>query len=956
MKKTIYILFALLLGLASSCVEELTPNELLPKASETGLVAVTMQLTIPQVELLAGTKANTFSHDPQIEDIRVAVFGTSGYPQAYTLAEPCDADGNLTSDAKYAHTNGDPYYFRVLLPVYDGEAHVHIIANGDESIKFHDEDEDSIMKNMKTSGNVGAFWTRVILPDGILTQLDQNGIMQTDSEGNYLPNAATASKFEDLVLIRNFAEVSLSIDNTVTNLSEVSWTLVNKPTYGSVAPIQDNFIDDFEAYTYNETTGRMVNGSTVYNGFVFEDDPMDFTVPEPNSAVSALNFMYERTHPGSQKATCILLKGKYTAEGHATDNYYSYYRIDLMDEAVGGYFPIYRNYHYQVKIHKIGNRGASTPTEAMNRDSGGNVSMSTEAQKLTDISDGESRLYVEYVEKNFTSGGKKGLWVYYAPDAKHPDVIDNTKITVSILEQGSALKEGTSITLAPNSSDTGTYFYEFELNEQSETADLVSKLQVKADNGVEGDDHSTLYREITLRVMKKMDMALSLVPKQVAGQGSSTVLKIGLPDGLPESMFPLELYIEDINHTIYSTGSDGNGNDITVPVKSDKSIVDGTTNSFYFIRTVNYSEYSSNHTISTEFKTNKDASATTIYVANEYFKTQSVNLLNNGMYVNPLKTTVPFNTISVTVEVEFAEPDGKSWTVAAVNGSGITSITNEQGTVITGGTGNGKFVLNFPVNSSTTATVTREARVTYNGTSQTVTITQNPLEFSITPSTQTVIGAATTTTVTIHASEGQAWTASISGPNGVTGYSLSATSGEGSATLTVTLPANETNNQRQFTVTAAATGTSVTVNSTIVQRRSPIGYADFAYNTFGNSWNGTASGTSSDGYVTVDLANCRKRNAWSYIRTASDNGGYGTITFTPVSGMKISSIVITYSDNGHTDQNATVSTGSKSYNGNVLTWTVNSANAVTYTSSSNGTTDAGSRRITNIRVNYEPVQ
>ena len=82
MKKTIYILFALLLGL-TSCVKELDPNcDLVPKAAETGLVAVTMELEIPAVQIQAFTKANTFSEDPQIDYIRVAVFGTSGYPQA----------------------------------------------------------------------------------------------------------------------------------------------------------------------------------------------------------------------------------------------------------------------------------------------------------------------------------------------------------------------------------------------------------------------------------------------------------------------------------------------------------------------------------------------------------------------------------------------------------------------------------------------------------------------------------------------------------------------------------------------------------------------------------------------------------------------------------------------------------------------------------------------------------
>ena len=950
MKKTLYILSALLFGLVSCTKTEYESVDAKKNVEPSGLVAITMKADIPMLQAYETRALGDFSDTPSIKDIHVAVFGTSGFPQAYALAEPVDEEGNLLDH--YATENGVTYYFKVLLPVYEGEAHVHIIANGPDSIPFvvgnEDMTEESIMATMRSESPVGAYWARIIMPDGILTQLDDNGIMQTDEDGNFIPSDGTAHLFEDLVLVRNFAEVKLLVDEGVNNLTDIQWTIVNKPSAGSVAPMVDSeWVDDFKNYTYDVATGKMVNGTKVYDGFMF-DDTMDFTVPtdgQINSGVSDLNFLYERPYPGSEKATCILMKGKYKAAGQAADNYYTYYRIDLMDEALAGYFPIYRNLRYQVRIHKVGNRGATTIAEAMNRDSGGNVSLSTEARKLTDISDGDSRLYVEYVEKNFTSGGKKGLWVYYVPDVT-TGIVDNEKISISVKEQGTALKNDV-ITLTPASSKTGTYFYEFELNEQDLTKDLVSVLKIKASNGVEGDDNSTLFREITLRVLKKMEMTLSLNPKKLDNQGESTVLGIKLPDGLPSSMFPLEFHIEDVNHTLYASGYDGNNNAIIVPVKTDKSIVDGTTNSFYFIRTVNESEYAANHTITTEFKTNKAASATTIYVANEYFKTQSTNLLNNGMYVNPVKTTVPFNATSVEVEVEFAEPAGKSWTVA--RGSGVTSITDEDGNTITGGTGNGTFILNFPTNNSTTATVTRTATVTYNGTQQTVTVTQSPLQFSVTTENSTIMPNVTTATVTVHAEEGKSWTASIAGPNGVTGYSLSETSGTGTKSLTVTLPAN-TGGQRQFTVTARMTDPVATASTIITQRQGPDSPANFNYNAFGSSFAGSASATSTDGYITVDLANCNKGQNNAYIRT-SNNSNYGTITITPVSGMRITTVVITYLNN-YVDNSPSVSTGTRSVSGNQVTWTVNSTSSATYTSSNNSGNNNG-RRLTSIQVNYE---
>ena len=693
-----------------------------------------------------------------------------------------------------------------------------------------------------------------VLPDGILTQKDDDGIMQTDTDGNFIPDDATANAFKNLTLIRNFAEVRLQSTVSEELLHDITWTLVNVPTYGSVAPMADGtFVDDYKDYVYDTSTGKMVNDSKVYEGYLFDEDPMDFTIPDGSEIATAVTdpcFVYERTHPGSDKATCILMKAKFSG-----DSYYTYYRLDLTDENVGGYFPLYRNYGYKVKINKVGNRGATTPTEAMNRDSGGNVSLSTEAQKLTDISDGTSRLFVEYVEKNFTSGGKKTFWVQYVPDVT-TGTVDNSKITVSIKTQGTALVEGATLTKTAESSDTGYYFYEFELNDQSETSDLVSVVQVKADNGESGDNKSTLYRDITLRVMKKMDMVLALRPKKVeTGTGKITILDIGLTAGLPESMFPLEIKIEDVNHTLYSTGLDGNGNEIIVPVKTDVSLVDGETNSFYYIRTVNKSEYDANNTISTQFKTNKDASATTIYVANEYFKTQSINLLNDGMYVNPTNATVAFNVTSVEVEVEFDEDSqSKTWTVTG--GTGVTVSPSS-------GTGNGTFTMTFDVNNSTTTPATRTATVTSDGS---------------------------------------------------------------------------------------------TATATIIQTRTPASpYYTFNYNAFTVSSN-SSSASSTDGLVTVSLANVSRPNGGgnnNYIRMSSQTGNNaGTMTITPASGIKITQVVITYTDVDHAESanTAVTSTGSYTLSSTTGTWTLDTTSSATMYFSSTGNSG---KRISSIEVTYE---
>ncbi len=975
MKRIVYIISALLLGLVSCNKTEFEPAE--PKKAEpTGLVAVTMKLHIP-VELQAQTKAvGDWADQPSIKSIRVAVFGTSGYPQAYALAEPI-VSATDESTGTYATTDGDVYFFKVLLPVYDGEAHVHVIANGDESIQFVEMDEATIMKKMRTESPTGAYWARVIMPNGILTQLDNNGIMQTDDEGNYIPSAETAHLFEDLVLVRNFAEVVLL--NESSDLKDISWVLVNVPKYGSVAPMSaGTYVDDFKDYEYDSATGKMKNGSKTYEGFMFEDDDLNLTVPtsvvdNPTTGTTtpypASNFVYERYLP-EDKATCILMKAHFR-----NDTDYTYYRLDLMDESVGGYYPIYRNYKYQVKIHKVGNRGASSITEAMNRDSGGNVSQTTEAKKLTDISDGESRLYVEFIERNYISGGKKTLWVQYVPDVTkdedgdHLADVDNTNISIRVKTEGTALAN-TTITKLESSTKTGYYRYEFEVKDQT-NVDLVSVLEITATNYAEGEtipegkDKSTLYRDITLRVIKTMEMDLELVPNYVAAQGSTTLLKIKLPDGLPDSMFPLEFKIEDSSHSLYATGADGNGGTITVPVKSDKSIIDGTTNSFYFIRTVNKGEYDNDHTICTEFKTNKDASATTVYVANDYFETEHINLLNDGLYVNPTSATVDFNTTSVNIELEFASfvTGSKAWTATA--GEGVTLSANS-------GTGNGSFTMSFPMNTGATE-VTRTATVVFGEDQHDITITQKPLVLTVIPTEPKVDYNVTSTTVTVYAAEGEAWTATVDNGASITGAVEGTYSGVGTETLTVTFGSNaEGTTSRDFVVTATLSDDpETTATATITQRRGTASPYPFAASQFTmNTSNYTGNATSSDGIISIALTNAAKSGTGSGAFLTMGLRYYGSnyrgiITVTPQDGFKITQIKVTYSDADNASYDFgntyTVSVNPGTYTrdsntSSTATWTGSSTGAVTFTNGMR--TTSGTRhwpQITNIEVTYSAV-
>lgn len=881
MKKLLYIASIMLLG-AVACTRE---NEFIerPVAENKGKVAVTMGLRLP-VELTAETRATDKDyrdHLPKIDAIRVAVFGTSSYPQAYELAYPVEkkvVDGKTvyTEDgASYAQLNDSLYYFKVYLPVYEGEAIVHIVANGDESIDFLNGTENSIMSTMETTDNVGGYWARVVLPDGILAQTDQYGIMKVE-DGYFVPSDETARLFEDLVLVRNFAEIKLSVAANA-GISDVSWALVNDPVSGSIAPmVGTNFLADYKDYIYDAKQGKMVlaemttdpetgkpvpvtdedgniaNIYATYHGYMVNNalnmlptgEGADLNWKRVDQSV----FSYERVDPNKTNPTYIMLKCHF---GSDTGNNWSYYRVDLMDENVGGYFPLYRNYMYQIKIDLVGNRGASTFQEAANRNSGGNVSMSAETKTLTDVSDGFSRMFVKYVEKTFTSGGlKDDLWVYYIPNVS-TGTVNNSSIEVSVKEMGTALASAVINTVTVTGASVGLLDVaevkkvSFTLNEQSADKDLVSVIQIKATNGGSGAQKSTIYRDITLKVMKKMDMDLALEPDTLPeGTNKNTVLHIELADTLQSSMFPLVFFIEDLNRTLNPTGKDGAGKSIDVPVKVGTCLYDETNkNSYAFIRTVNWSEYepmrdawvaakeagtSTDGIIdfTTQFKTVESNSATTIYVDNEYFNMQSIDLACARFSVST--TTAEVGYQAGTAFVTVSTNDDVAWTATVDNGGGLTRADG-------------------------------------------------------------------TTTIT----------------------------GTGTETFKVNYDANTTAQPKVYTVTVTAEGLP-TATTTITQRRAPAP-SPFSPSDFSGS-----TANSEDGYLSLSYGNGFSLSG-GYLYGGGNNNR--TITFTPKNGVTITKIVISYYDQyNYMDTRPRFNpTGTVTSGGASVTWTGSSANAVTYT-------------------------
>ena len=613
MKKLIYI-FLILLGFTSCMKEERVTME--PDATDK--VDIIFGVTLPEPI----TKA--MADQPQVQNLRVAVFGGSGFLKEYVQAEP----------VQLATTNNTRYNYKVRLSLSDSHLKVHFIANGPQTLPFKYEDE--VMSTQTTSGNQDAYWQRIELPNGITAKKDADGVYIKEN-GEYVVSDETKAQFQDIPLIRNFGKITVVSETEDFDL--ISYALVNKPSAGSIA-------------AYNKTTSTFVMNykdmdfatiKSTYPGNIPAAATIDKTIPAASDFSANPVYMYERPIP-TEDATFLLVYGRYK------DGINYYYRIELQD--ADGYYAIYRNFQYTVKIKGILRPGSDTPTDAANSAGSGDISTDQKAENLTDVSDGVARIFVEYTEKTLVGQGTVSLKFKFLPDAT-TDVSANNQVTVTVGDPGAsgAVIDG-SITIA--SSDDAQGWRELTFN--STTPSDVTKTQTIKVTGTYGSN-SKLFRNVTYKLMSIQNMQVVCDPHDLLkGKGEKVDVLIKIPKDLPRSIFPLQLKIESSANSI----TPDNDN---LPVNPGKSIINGTTSTYQFIKTLSYDDYLALQaastdewvTITTHFKTTKESSDCDVYVANEYFHTAHDNFVTYTMknFTNLAFDNYTQNAADMPVEFSF---------------------------------------------------------------------------------------------------------------------------------------------------------------------------------------------------------------------------------------------------------------------------------------------------------------
>jgi len=689
MRKFLHIILLLVLPLLSCVREEMAP-EVTPDGPE-GRVKLYFTVTGDQ---LPATKA--LGEDVALDSMHVAVFGSSGYLKEYV---PAEIVSQGTTEYHFTDYSGNPvvktvpqFTFTVSLTLSTTARRIHFIGNGPASIPFgRDYEVLPVLLGKKETG----YWQMFTLP-GIYAKQDadgnyinpQGGIRQSGEP--YVPADETQAAFQNVPLIRNWAKIVVTTSEN-SNFTPYSFAVVNVPSQGTLVPYGgvQGFITNYKDLSFDELRSEQYN----YAGNLPSTVPFDNTVPEEEDFVNFTNgvkqysddpnddsadhsvYMYERPIPDANiSPSYVILYGRYKnpddtslTDEEKANGVMCYYKVDLMSGSE--YYPVLRNFKYQISVDKITAKGHATPAAAAAAAGSADVSADINASTLPDISDGTRRMAVQpWMSHTYihAQGKQEQLYVVFYDDINADVPVPNKRpecVTYELIPENGGIVKDVTIGAAVNSSgdDNGWRPISFAIASPEEASARTQTLRIKCKTNPDDVDESPLYRDVVISLLPRQPMRISFSsPRILRAKGSPLRVDISIPDGLVESMFPLVFAIEAREMTLTPDNTVSGNN---MPVISAPSITGDERQAFHFRRTLTWDEYRSLasqldfedesrwRTFSSYFKTNCDESATRIYVGNDFFLTGDAEFVNYESFSNPkFSTSIPYTAESpVTV-------------------------------------------------------------------------------------------------------------------------------------------------------------------------------------------------------------------------------------------------------------------------------------------------------------------
>lgn len=627
--KKIFFAVSMMFAL-SACTYEDMPQT---NVDNNGDVVVDFSIVIPEAQ--AATKS---LDAPAVTSLTVVVFDENGFFVA--AREATQIGGAAWTSAEVSNVSSNqPVSFQIALPQSSSPRKLHFVANM-RAEDFEYGMETDVMTSLVTSNRIDAYWQTI----------EVKSLLSQDVE-------SLSETFTAIPMVRNYAKIV--VNNTAANFTFQGFRVINAPTSGTVVPY--NVVSEgFQLY-WKETSGTKAGrdyselSADSYHGFMpygWNENTGVADLPAGDWTTAPV-YTYERIYDqNASKPLSILVKGIFNDD----DDQVSYYKVDIYDVANGNY-DILRNIQYTVNITEVLGDGYGSADDAAANTAGNNISESTTTSSLLNISDGNCRLFVEYVAKRVLTTDEFYLKYKFVPDVDAPTTYNNSIAnTYGNTATPSNTNPITITCLNPENSDGAVisgWVYDtaygvdsegwsrikmtpkggFDGQNWMENLVITSTYNVSANQTVQLSRTVSLYRVNAYRLSASCTQS---VPDVI---GSQVTVNTELPLDLPQDIFPLVFKIEAANTSLQPEAGRTNtlGETIIMPVLTGTSINPANDNpTFYYERTLTWAEYQALEAAATGtkvmvpsyFLTNMASSATTVYVYNQYFNLATCSFTN----------------------------------------------------------------------------------------------------------------------------------------------------------------------------------------------------------------------------------------------------------------------------------------------------------------------------------------
>lgn len=632
--KKIFFALVTIFALASCVREELPVVNGSNSVVGEGEVVIEGSISVPAMQ-----EATRAFGSEAISRLHILVYDENGY-----LVQAADAEAS----SSFGTAPNTEYKFKVALAQSGYKRTVHLIANSPiESRAGYKLGEHMrrVTDALLTTGKQEAFFGEVILTEGIKAKVDANGTPILDAYNNQQPNDYVVKNLTKVPMLRNYTRVTLT-NNKANLLANAEIMMVNIPNSGSVAPlISDGVYAHYATRVVDAGTYTAKDYMTLRNeGFVgYEPSGRELVTSADRYSARTTSTVrtgdiadgwgttiefYERYQLKGDVTVATpayaIVRGNYVDNG-TQESAYTYYKIDLCykEDNVVKLYNLLRNMQYDIIITDVAGKGYdSLEQDWDNITASNNLSFSTQTQNLVNISDGFRRLSVEYTQKVLTptnmDEGKFTLKYKYEPSIGGNS--DNSLVTFSGLEGGNVIAEKVSDVAEIDSDGVATGWNIVTFKAKGYTQVTRQTIILSAEN---------LSRQVEYILGDPYRMTLDMVPSSTDNKvnktsGTTVDATITLPTGLPDALFPMEIFVVAESSSLSSTlpvktGLDSQGRPVANGSYFGYVVTYEADQYFKTDENGNRLENDWNNVIELSFKTNMDDSSSIVNAYNPYF-------------------------------------------------------------------------------------------------------------------------------------------------------------------------------------------------------------------------------------------------------------------------------------------------------------------------------------------------